>query len=74
MTTYRVFGDLTDIPKRQIFSTSELPQMRMTRRPVIGGDGDRFGVLRRQRLPRQARVGCEAARIQRQELDSVPAL
>ena len=43
--TYRVFGDLTDIPKGQVFSTLGSPQMRMPGWPVISGDGDRFGVL-----------------------------
>jgi len=45
--TYRVFSNLTYIPRRQILPTSRSPQMRMTCRPIMSGDSDRFGVLRR---------------------------
>ena len=45
-TTYRIFSDLTYIPRRQILPTSLSPQVRMTCRPIMSGDSDRFSILR----------------------------
>ena len=43
--TYCVFGDLTNIPRGQIFPASRLPQMRMPSGPIMSSDGNRLGIL-----------------------------